>query len=470
MPTISRNIFWSTFTSILQLYTGSIIFIVLARLMSINDFGILSFGFSLSALVVISCDFGFSLMIIKDYPQLHKSESDYLSNSLWAKLILSSVSGLFFFIYLFIFYDGAWLYVGFLYVVFAIVSSYVVYLQALLRIENRFNKHSESTVVYSISITMAIFLYWFFSMDLIGLVWLMLFSRMLQLFWILYLSRRVLGSFLFEWSTVINLLKSSWSFGLHSVLGVFYFMIDTQIISIYLGSQDVALYQSAFRIILILLLFSDILTNVLLPYLSFKFYKEENISELTNKLFFYMLAIGCSMFLVFTSFKEEIITALYSSTYLEAVGLVLPLSIVVILRTSSALLGNLLTISNKQGYRVIAVGISLMVSLILNLIYVPIYGIQAAAWVSVVVHIILFYLYFYYSNLVANYLKLFQANNFLLVGTTTGLFWAINVLSPGNKGIIFICALLWIFTLIFLMNRDNNYTFLKQVLKEKGSG
>ena len=111
MATVSNNILWSTLTSVLQLYTGSIVFIVLAKLMSVNDFGILSFGFSLSAIVVIVADFGFSLMLIKDYPQ-QLARSSYLFNSLIAKAFIALGTIIIVGLYLLFFYDADWLKVG----------------------------------------------------------------------------------------------------------------------------------------------------------------------------------------------------------------------------------------------------------------------------------------------------------------------------------------------------------------------
>ncbi|KAG1650675.1 putative low-salt glycan biosynthesis flippase Agl15 [Nymphon striatum] len=201
-------------------------------------------------------------------------------------------------------------------------------------------------------------------------------------------------------------------------------MIDTQIISLYLGATDVALYQSVFRIILILLVFSDIVSNVLLPYLSYKYHQKENISELVSKIFLYMLIIGCSLFLAFTSFKISILELLYTPEYVQAAVLVLPFSIVVILRTSSALLGNILTISNRQVYRVLTVGVSLVVSIVLNLICIPKYGILSAAWVSVVVHVVLFGMYYFYSQKEIPSIKLASTYN-LIVLAATGLIYAI---------------------------------------------
>ncbi|MGB5554801.1 MAG: oligosaccharide flippase family protein [Flavobacteriaceae bacterium] len=471
MPTVSKNIFWSTLTSVLQLYTGSVVFIVLAKLMDIQEFGILSFGFSLAALVAIAADFGFSLMIMKDYPQKEVNErNSYISNSLMAKLLLSLGSTLIFFAYLFAFYDGDWLLVGALYTIIALAQSFVSYLQALLRIENRFHKYTETVAVYAFVVTLCIGAYWQFNMGLLLLVWILFACRLVQLAWTIYLNRTHLRGFSINKKSTVNLLRESWSFGLHMLLGIFYFMVDTQIISLYLGAEDVALYQSVFRIVLILLMFSDIVSSVLLPYLSFKYYKQEDISNHISKIFLYLLIIGCSLFLLFTSFESQILEILYTPEYVSAAILVLPFSIVIILRTVSSLLGNILTISNKQAYRVLTVGVSLVVSLVLNLIFIPKYGIISAAWISVLVHLVLFGMYFFYSKQEVPSIQLLGASNVIILIATTLIYVTIHYMTNGNYAIIGLGVMAWAVVVYVVMKRDQNYTFLSQILGEKGVG
>ena len=327
MATVSKNLFWSLITSVLQLYTGSIVFIVLAKLMALEDFGILSFGFSLSALAVIVADFGFSLMIIKDYPEQGEQSGKYLANSLLSKMVLAVLSSVFFWIYLLLFYKGQWLQMGSLYLVFAIVASFTIYLQSLLKVQNRFNKYTESNIVYALVVTISLMLYWYLKLTLLQLVLCLLAAKTIQLLWTTVLCRFDFSGFSYDEKLMGKLLKNSWSFGVFGILGIFYFMVDTQIISIYLGAREVALYQSVFRIILILMVFSDIMSNVLLPYLSFKFYIKENVGELVSRLFLYLLIIGCSLLLAFTSFRTELLTLLYTPEYQEAAVLVLPFSI-----------------------------------------------------------------------------------------------------------------------------------------------
>ena len=270
-------------------------------------------------------------------------------------------------------------------------------------------------------------------------------------------------------ATQKHLIKDSWSFGLHTVLVIFYFMIDTQIISIYLDARNVALYQAVFRIILVLLIVSEMLSNVILPYLSFKYSKNEHIDLLVSKLFLFLSIIGCSFFLFFTSFSEFIIRFLYSEEYLYAIPLVLPLSIVLIFRTVCSLLGNILTISNKQVYRVKTVLISLIISLILNFAFIPMYGIIAAAWVSVIVHFTMFIMYFSYSKKEVKAVKFLSIDVIFILTGTIILFLGIELFSFVNRfAVQAFAVLLWLALILVIMKRNANLDFLYGLMKDKG--
>lgn len=471
MSTLSKNMFWSILTSLLQLYTGSIIFIVLAKIMNLHDFGILSFGFSLAALVTVAADFGFSLMIIKDYPQVDNSKKGgYLTNSLIAKLVLSAIGALLFLAYLYVFYENDWLKVGAIYVFIAVTTSFVTYFQALLRVENKFKEYSQSVVVYAIVITFCIVFYWLMKMNLIQLVIGLAVCRGLQLVYVVHISKMRTFSLTISNNEVLLLLKNSWSFGLHMLLGIFYFMSDTQIISLYYDASEVALYQAVFRIILILLLCSDIISNVLLPYLSYKYYRRENVTNIVSKISLFLLLIGCSLFLVLTTFKLEILNLLYTSEYNSAVILVLPFSIVLVLRTVSSLMGTMLTISNKQKYRVFTVSVSLVVSLALNIYLIPIYGILSAAWVSVVVHVVLFSMYYYYTTVIVSNFKFFNRTNSLVILLTTLIYLFIHTGFLSPYWAIPIGIIVWLAIVLVIMRSQDNFVFLKQILNEKGTG
>ncbi len=468
MSTISKNILWSSATSLLQVYTGSVVFIVLSKLMSVEDFGILSFGFSLAIILIVCSDFGFSLMLMKDFPKYVLDHAKYVSNSLFVKASISTVVIVFSFFYLYYLYESKWIIVGGLYVLFGIASSFIVYLQSLLKIQNKFHKFTETTIIYAIGVTLVILTYWLIDMSLVMLAFSLLICRILQLLWSGYLCRKSFNFLAFDFNMQKSLFKKSWSFGLHTILGIFYFMIDTQIISIYLEAKDVALYQAVFRIILVLLIATEMLSNVLLPYLSYKYAKGENIAPLVPKLVLYLTILGCSMFLLFTTFGSFIIQVLYTKEYLFAVSLITPLSIVVIIRTVCSLLGNILTISDNQVYRVITVFVSLIVSLILNFILIPRYGIIAAAWTSVLVHLCMFGMYLYYSKKEIKGIKFFSTDSILVLLVALVIFLVIKVILPGASLTQVLAIVFWLGIIYFIMKRNKNLNVLLKLLKDKG--
>jgi O-antigen/teichoic acid export membrane protein len=359
--------------------------------------------------------------------------------------------------------------VGIIYIVFAILYSFVIFYQTLLKLKNKFHKYTESTVIYAVFVTIIILYYYLSQPGLLVLVFLMLIARACQLIWTLYISREFITSVKFSKKITVTLLKNSWSYGLQTILGIFYFMIDTQLISLFLGADEVALYQSVFRIILILLLFSDVVTNTFVPYLSFKLFNGKATSKLITKIFFYLLLMGTSMFLLFTTFKNEIITTLYTSEYKSATILVLPFSIVVVLRTVSAVLGNVLTISNKQVHKVIAGGVSLLVSLGLNLIFIPLYGIESAAWISVLVHFILFVIYQYQVKKLDSSISIANFDNIASVILTILLFLFIQLSSLPFMYLVLVSVCVWLLFLLFILKRNNNFKFLLEILKDKGT-
>ena len=468
MPTVSKNIFWSSIAAFLQIYTGGIVFILMAKMMSLQDFGLLSFGFSFGTLLATCLDFGQSLMIMKDYPQNKFSGNEYVLNSMAQKVILIFIFGGIFFLYLYFFYDGEWAQVGSRFILFAILSAYVIYLQAILRVKNKFRESAVSIIVHAALISLVVCVYYLGLLSMLQFVTYMIYAKALQLLMTIALNRKIFQRKWFSPGIQTYLFKYSWSYGAHFIFGTFYFTIDTQIISLLLEAKDVALYQSIFRIIYIFLIVSEVASSVLLPYLSSKFAKAQRVDELSSNILYLLLLIGCALFLTFTLFHKEMISILYTEEYIVAYPLVLPLSIVILLRTAASIYGTLLTISNNQANRVKVVFVSMIFSIALNFALIPKFGIIAAAWVSVLVHIILFGGYYLYSKTDFPGIRILTKENIAILGFTTLIFIISNHLS--NSSFIISCFLLvaWSIAMGYLMNRYKKIAVLTQIMKDKG--
>lgn len=468
MATISKNIFWQSIAAFLQIYTGGIVFILLAKLMTIEDFGILSFGFSFSTLLATCLDFGQSLMIMKEYPQRLFSPAAFILNSIAQKIGLIFIFCGLFLVYLVMFYAGEWLVIGQLFILFSIVTAYVLYLQAVLRVKNRFNDAALSIVVYAITITLLVFLVYKGLLTTVEFIWYMILARLLQLGVTILFCKEIFIKNWFSLKIQKYLLKNSWSYGAHFIFGTFYFTVDTQIIALLLQAEDVALYQAIFRVIYIFLIVSDVASNVLLPYLSSKYAKNQSIDELSENILYLLLVLGCMLFLFFTFFYKEIIDILYTPEYIKAYPLVFPLSIVILLRTSSSIYGTLLTISNNQVNRVKVVFLTMVSSISLNFILIPYYGIVGSAWISVLVHMLLFVGYQYYSKKDFPKIALFTVPNSTIVFTTFMFILFEKILDSQNTYISIILFVLWVILIFFFMKKHKKLSIINQILKDKG--
>ncbi len=467
MATIQNNLGWSILTSLLQVYTGSVIFIFLAKLMSISDFGVLTFGFSLSAIITIFFDFGLSLIVIKDYPSGKFDKNKYIFNVFFQKIIFVVPVSFVFFSYLLL-YNGDKFKVGLLFIIYGILSSFVFFIQSLFRIKNKFKQQFNIALVYAFTISFLLLGYYYFSISLIQVVWFMILCKFLQFLYSVSLNMKVFRDInLFDWDINLYLLKNSWSYGLHSIVGILYFTIDTQLIAYFLSDNDVAIYQSIFRLIVVLLMASDIISNVFLPYLSSNLYRnKEYIIDLSNKFSIYLLILGCSLFLFLTSFDDQLIRILYSKSYLDSLIIILPLSIVIILRVLSSLYGNLLSISNNQINRLKTVLISLIFSIVFNVLFIPVYGIVGAAWISVLTHFLILIMYFNFSKYDFEKLRIFNNENIILLLITLSLY-CLNLYSENIYSII-ISILIWSGTIFYVMRCNQNFLFLKRILEDKG--
>lgn len=468
MSTVSKNIFWSSIAAGLQIYTGGVIFIIMAKMMSIHNFGLLSFGFSFGTLLATCLDFGHSLMIMKDYLRKQFKPDSYVLNSMAQKAILVLFFGVVFFLVLNTFYELEWVAIGNKFLIFAVLSSYVIYLQAILRVKNKFKLSALSITLYAILISIVVLLYYFDKLTILNFVTCMIYAKLIQLILSIVLCRDIFHKNWYNHTIQKYLVKNSWSYGAHFIFGTFYFTIDTQIIALLLEPKDVALYQSIFRIIYIFLIVSDVATTVLLPYLASKYTKEEKIDELSTNILYLLLIIGGGLFLILTSFYKEIIDILYSNDYRLAYPLVIPLSFVILLRTASSIYGSLLTISNNQINRVKVVFISMLTSIVLNFLLIPVFGIVVAAWISVVVHLIIFFGYYYYSKKEFLGINFMTFENICILVFTLFVFILSNIVFSYNTLLSFLFLLIWGVGIYFFLKKHKKLIIIKEILKDKG--
>ncbi len=377
------------------------VYIVLARLLKVADFGLLSFAVTFSGIIIIISEFGLSIMAQRDIPQNNFPLTGYIINSLILKItysVLASILGL---VYLLLFYSGDNVYIGVIFIIIAVFTANINYFFSIFRALNRFKIESYSSVLYAVAVTGLIGCFYFLNEDVFFISFGFLIIRFIQMGYLSFLCYKTLS--LNAWKRDFKMLKSlgkkSIPYGLHQLVGVLYITIDSQLIAYFNGNESLGLYQAFFRIILILLFASDLLNNVFLPYLSFHFGKSfrryKKIAYNINRI---VILLGLFLFVFINMFSFFIVDLIYPQEYKPILVLSLPLSLVMLCRILTSVYGISLTVSGNQKQRLIIVIVSLFVNLSFNLYFIPIYGIIGAAYVSLLTHLVLLIMYVFYSS------------------------------------------------------------------------
>ncbi|HPP34593.1 MAG TPA: oligosaccharide flippase family protein [Ignavibacteriales bacterium] len=468
MSSLAKNFGFSIATFISQIISGSVIYIVLARLLSINDFGLLSFGATLGGLITVIAEFGFSLMAQRDIPQNRFNFESYVYNTVIQKIGFSIVAALGGLIYIFLFYSGQNVTIGIIFVVNAIITSGNMYFFAVFRAKNMFKIESLLALFYSIIIVIIVTIYFIFKQDVVFIAYGLLLVRILQfiLLTFIFISKFTLN-YKLDRKIQSYLFKNSFSFGAHYIIGVFYFSIDNQMIAYFSGNEQLAIYQAFFKIVLILLMVNNLLEGIFLPFLSSRFKNGinefTNLAQLINKV---IVSLGLTLFVFFILFASDIVKLFYSDKYIAALVITIPLAFVLFTRILSTVYSVILTISDNQNLRVLTVLISLIVNVILNFIFIPKYGFVAAGYVSMITHFVLAGLYVYFGYK--------QLNSFLLqkkfVGFILISIFSASIFSYLNLHFNFILSVLlllgWFIVLLLFYNKKELLS-IKQLLIEE---
>lgn len=461
MENLKKSILFSLISVFLQVYTGSFVLMFLAKLLKLSNFGELSFGIALSGIIATCADFGLSLMTIRDLPQNRFISEEYLSNVFTQKLIISIVVLFLGYLYIQVFFSSEnYFWIKLLFLIDGIILSYSGYLVAFFQATNKFKTEAYSVILGAVSLTIIVLSHYIlkFSFEILCLFF--VFSHLVKLIWLLVSSKQVNSIKKLTYNKKIQnyLFKNSWSFGLHYIIGVFYFSVDTQIIAKILGINQLALYSSAFRVITAILLFSNIISQVFLPYLSSRYKQIDNqFKEIVQQLI--LVVFCCTYFIgtVMIIFREEVMSLLYKVEYIGSAILFMPLLFMCLLRGMAGIFGILLTISNHQENRVKAIIASLIISFASNYILIPIYKIQGAAFASMLTHMVLLISYIFYVYRIYN--TTFMNKKLILIFIFTNAFTLVLYLFIKSKLLSLILLGILLLIVIKFLQREILYFF-----------
>jgi len=401
---IKHNIKYLILIYIVKSIVNIFLFFLLARLLNIADYGIFSFGFAFAMLVTAFAEYGYGFLIIRDLNQNKYDKNIQINNMYLQKILLTIIVVLIAIVYLYMnFIETEYFEISLLFLLYAVINSFVMFNNAIFKAYQRFE--------YELSIAVSQFLILFISFiflvsfDLFNIVFIsisLIVSRLVSYFYSLVILDRlnIKLSFKSKFDIEYNkyLLLESSLFGLQAIFAAVYLQFDAQVIATYLSPMDIAFHQNIFKIIMIFGILSEIIGFAYLPKLSEMYVSDNKKYNMTiSKVNNLILALTFIGFYIFYIFKEPIIELMYSDKYLDIVKYIGFVFIVVFIRVLNFIFGTHLSLSKFQKQRAIAILVTVFIGILTSLYIIPIYGLIGAMYNMILVHILLYCFYLYYT-------------------------------------------------------------------------
>ena len=195
-----------------------------------------------------------------------------------------------------------------------------------------------------------------------------------------------------------------------NVFNFFNYRLDVWFINSYHGLEQLGLYSLAVNVAQILLIASTPVTSVLFPYLTEERNPKKKIKllALISRINTVSLIIGLTIFLISGKY---LIPLIYGNEFVGSIQAYSVMIFATLCRGQTRMFSTYLASENKVIYNLYATIIGFFLTLILNILLIPIYGIIGAAISSVATYLGIL-LYVYHKTLTFN--RPFKANYFII--------------------------------------------------------
>lgn len=269
----------------------------------------------------------------------------------------------------------------------------------------------------------------------------------LSVIFILYIYFKIIRfKFRLNFSLIKSILKFSIPLGLASTLSTINIELDKFVIGRFFDTEKLAIYTNGSKEMPVTII-SVSIVSILLPIIV-KEIKDKNYDRvlelwnISNRISLIVISFFISLFFVFA---PEFITILYSSKYIQSVTIFRIYSLILFLRFTY--FGMILNASGKTGFILYTSFFSLILNLILNILFVKIFGFVGPAISTFLCSIIAAFLQVYYSLdiLKVKFSKIFEWKRiFIIIFNTLSFSFILFVLKNSflkfkiNQYLIFI--------------------------------
>jgi O-antigen/teichoic acid export membrane protein len=383
-----KNSSWMMVEYGLKIISAIFVTIYVARYLGPEEFGLLSYALAIVAVFMAISRLGMESILVRDLAKYPLQVKSYMATA-FGLMIVAAVVGLVILCTLMYFFESdtqTKVYVCIIAIGLLFQTLLVVDYSFQAQIQAKYSSIAKSTAL-GVSSLIKLYLVWAQADLLFFAIAYAIEHAVIGMFLMLMHFYRKQSSFFtgFNVALIKPLLKSSWPMVLASLSTILYMRIDQIMIKNILNSYELGLYSAAARLYEGWIIVPYVLTMSLLPVIvSLKNASEDKYYQGLSKMFALVFWVSVLVAVIFYVFSEEIVLIIFGKDYLEMQK---PL---VILMWSSAFasLGfvsaRYFTVEHLEKKIFIRTFVALILNIILNFILIPVYGIEGAAFSTLV--------------------------------------------------------------------------------------
>lgn len=393
---IIKNTTYLTIAFVGQKLLAFIYFIIIARLIGVENVGNYTVALSFTTIFAIFIDFGTSPIITREIAKHKENMQLYFSNIIFSKLFLSLL------VYLIVIisintFDYSSLTRQLVYVsgFVMIIDSFVLTAYSLLRGLHTL-KYEAIGIIINQSIVMSIGVIGllFITTNPIIIIIAFLFGSISNLVWSLYNLKYKFGiSLRLKWDaiTLKYIYFISIPFALAGIFGRVYSYVDAIILERFIGNAAVGFYTVAYKIPFALQFVPSAFAAAIYPAMSSYFKNSpEKLSEIWKKATIYLMLLAIPITAGIYALSEIIILKFYGEQYIVSIPVLKTLIFGVFFIFINFPLGSLLSACNRQATNTTLIGFTMIINVIANIFLIQEFGIIGAAYAFLISHGFLF--------------------------------------------------------------------------------
>ena len=385
-----KNTSWVFLEKVLRIFVGIFVTVWVARYLGPQQFGILSYAIALVGIFSSISTLGLDSIVVRELVKNEIEHYEIIGTTFFLKLL------------------GAVVVIVILYIITNVLpndehTNVLIFIIASSTIFHSFNvidfyfqsKVLSKYVVYAniISFSICSFIKIFLILNnasLTAFAWVILLESIILAIGLLYFfiklnPNKIFSSVKFKIKVSKTLLSDSWPLILSGLVISVYMKIDQVMINQLLGNEAVGQYSAAVRLSEAWYFVPVVIAGSLFPaIINARKVSHHLYYSRLQKLFNFMVWVAISIALLVTFFSSTIVDILYGYQYFETARVLtihIWASVFVFLGVAS---GKWFVIENYKLLYFFRTFYGMLFNIILNLIFIPRYGIEGAAWATLI--------------------------------------------------------------------------------------